>query len=39
MSASIIDEVALLNFEKIDVEELEFKLNRRSMGRKRFPGT
>jgi len=39
MSASIIAEVALLNFERLEVKELEKKVNRNSRARKRFPGT
>jgi tRNA(Ile)-lysidine synthase TilS/MesJ len=35
MSASIIAEVALLNFERLEVKETDKKLNRSSRGRKR----
>ena len=36
MSASIIAEVALMHFEKIEVEKLEDKLSKTSRGKKKF---
>ena len=38
MSASIVAEVALLNFDRLEVKELEEKLNKNFRGKKRSPG-
>ena len=38
MSASFVAEVALLNFDRLEVKELEEKLNKNFRGKKRSPG-
>ena len=38
MSASIIAEVALLHFERLEIQRLEDKLNKISRGRRKYPG-
>jgi len=36
--SSIVAEVALLNFDRLEVKELEEKLNKNFRGKKRSPG-